>query len=103
MSDLIFRRSTSAGAALLLAATLAACGESGPSGDYLARGDDAFVDKLVFGPGDRVQAVLGDNTRVGSFTVKGSEVVVTIGSDQSTLAIDGNCVVSQRLGTYCKA
>lgn len=103
MRGLTFRRSIRTGVALLLVGMLTACGEDSLSGDYIARGDDAFVEKLVFGPGDRVQAVLGDSARVGTFTVNGSQVVVTIGTDQTTLAIDGNCVVSERLGTYCKA
>lgn len=102
MRDPTSRRSLPAAGAVLLAGLLGACGGSGLSGDYLARGEDAFVDKLVFGPGERVQAVRGDSARVGTYSVNGSQVIVTIGGDQTTMTIDGNCVVSQRLGTYCK-
>jgi hypothetical protein len=87
--------------ALALATLLAACGNSSLSGEYVGQ-PGSWVDKLVFGPGNEVRAIDGGDTSAGIFKVEGTEILLTIGTDQDKLKIDGNGCLSSRLGTYCK-
>ncbi|MDO8827554.1 hypothetical protein [Methylophaga sp.] len=84
--------------------TLAACGGSGGSvsGEYIGQ-ENAWVDKLVFGPDDKVRAIDGDETALGIFTVEGDKVMVAIGGDQNPMTIrkDG-CLDGGYVGVYCK-
>jgi len=47
------------------------------SGTYLAKGD-ALVDKLEFGPGDKVTATAENQSLTGTYTVAGSQVTIAI-------------------------
>jgi hypothetical protein len=89
-------------AALALAALMAACGnDSSMSGEYVGQ-PGAWVDKLVFGPGNEVRAIDNGKTSAGVFRIEGSEIFLTFGTDQDKLSIGGNGCLSSRLGTYCK-
>lgn len=92
-----------------MAVLIAACGNSGNSGNSRIAGEyigqpGAWVDKLVFGPGNEVRAVDGGDTAAGVFRVEGKEIILTIGTDQSKLTIVGNgCLDGGRdAGVYCK-
>ncbi|MDO9600238.1 MAG: hypothetical protein Q7J47_21165 [Azoarcus sp.] len=82
---------------------LAACGDSGLSGEYIGR-QGSWVDKLVFGPGNEVRAVDGRDEAAGVFRIEGKQVILTIGTDQSALTIaDSGCLDGGRqAGVYCK-
>ncbi len=90
---------------MLFTLALAGCGSGGgPSGEYLGR-EGAFVDKLVFGPGDKVQAVQDGEVNAGTFTVEdGGRVVVNIAGDSNALTpkSDGCLDGGDFIGTYCK-
>lgn len=93
-------------ATIALAASLAACGDSGSggiSGEYMGQAG-AGVDKLVFGPGNEVRAAYQGDIAAGIFRVSGKEVFLDLGGDQAKLAIAGNgCLVGgSDVGTYCK-
>lgn len=91
-------------AALALAATVTACGSGGGgvSGEYVGQAG-AWVDKLVFGPGNEVRAFDGGDSAAGIFGIEGKEILLTIGTDRDKLTIVGNgCLDGGHLGTYCK-
>lgn len=80
---------------------LSACGNS-ISGEYIGQ-ENSRVDKLIFGPGDEVRAVLGESIRVGTFTVVENKVNVIIGNDQNAMTIkDDGCLDGGYVGVYCK-
>jgi len=91
---------------LALAASLAACGNSGSggvSGEYMGQAD-AGMDKLVFGPGNEVRATFDGDIAAGTFGIEGKEVFLNFGGEQAKLAVAGNgCLVGDSdVGTYCK-
>lgn len=95
-------------ASLLLALVfgLAGCGgsDSGAlTGEYIGQ-PGSWVDKLVFGPGNEVRAVDGEETALGIYSVDGKQVLVAISGDQSTLIItDNGCLDGGGMaGVYCK-
>jgi len=89
--------------ALALVILVAACGSSSVSGEYVGQ-PGAWVDKLVFGPGNEVRAIDGGDTAAGIFSIDGKEILLTFGTDQNKLTItDNGCLDGGRdAGMYCK-
>ncbi|MFA5495630.1 MAG: hypothetical protein WC247_12705 [Porticoccaceae bacterium] len=85
------------------AALLTACGGGEPSGEYIGI-EGAVVDKLEFGPDDKVRTTEAGETKEGTFRFEGDKlIVVTIDGDQNALTItDDGCLNGGYLGTYCK-
>lgn len=88
-------------AAMLLG--LSACGDGNSiSGEYIGL-NNAWVDKLIFGPNDQVRAIDGEDTALGIYTIEGDTLLVAIGGDQNPMTIrkDG-CLDGGYVGVYCK-
>jgi len=82
---------------------LSACGgENSLTGEYVGQ-ENAWVDKIIFGPNDQVRAIDGDETTLGIFRVDGEIVMLAIGGDQNPMTIrkDG-CLDGGYVGVYCK-
>jgi hypothetical protein len=72
-------------------------------GDYQGSGN-SFFEKLSFRSGGKVRVTFAGMTKVGTFELDGSEVLITIGNETNVFTIDAQgCVVGGGLlGKYCK-
>lgn len=86
-----------------LTAVLTACGGGDPSGEYIGI-EGAVVEKLEFGPDDKVRTVDASETNEGTFRREGDKlIIVSINGDQNSLTItDDGCLNGGYLGIYCK-
>lgn len=87
----------------VMLAGLSACGgESSITGEYIGQ-ENAWVDKIIFGPEDQVRAIDGDETTLGIFRVEGETVIVAISGDQNPMTIrEDGCLDGGYVGVYCK-
>lgn len=88
-----FRKVASGGAALLLAATLYACGgQGGLSGEYGQSDAGQWFTILDFRGGDQVTLTMigSEDRHSGTYTRDGDNVTITAAGETRTLTIDAN-------------
>jgi len=88
--------------AALACLALIACGQSGLSGTYAAKGGGMRLD---FGSGNTVSITMAGQTAQGTYKIDGKQVTVTFEGQQAIFTIDSDgCLDAEGgFGKLCKA